>query len=257
MDKYRRNRYASNRQVKISPQKVNRLKRRLLRILVIFVFIWSLLGFVRSDFFRLETVEIHGNTYTPDTEIRHAMQVAEGINVWKVSTALLEERIHTIPRIDSVQVQRDLPRTLVVQVLEKKTLALVPYGEYLLEVGYDGQVIGTTQDPQKYGLPLLTGVAPVEVNVGQSLLAPEILVMVAEVVAAMDAQGIPVSELNMAEEANVVLVTMDGLVVWLGNGSFSEKAALLSQIMGQLTERKADGYLDLRVTKAPTFHILN
>ncbi|MDW7652431.1 MAG: FtsQ-type POTRA domain-containing protein, partial [Bacillota bacterium] len=190
-------------------------------------------------------------------QILESLQIHEGENIWELSPGQLAERVESIARIESASVYRKLPRTLVVDVTEKGTLCLVPYREYLFAVGFDGTILGVTNDPQNYGLPLVTGIAPLELKVGDLLFSGERLERTTELITAMDGAGIAVSEINFSDEENLVLVTMSGLTVWLGRDGFQEKAGLLAQIMGQLTGRQDEGYLDLRVPTAPAFHILN
>lgn len=256
MDKHRRSRQVRYRKRTVSPQNVRKARRRLLAALLTVVMLWAFLGFIRSDFFRIEQLVIQGNTYTGETEIRQAIPVTEGDNIWQLNTSLLEDKLAVIPRIESASVSRKLPRTLRVDIREKRVFALVPYKEYLFEMGYDGMALGTTQNPQKYGLPLLTGMAPVELSVGEMLLSGPALQDAIEAIEALDTSGVAVSELNLADEDNVVIVTMDGLTVWLGRNGYAVKADLLVQIMAQLQGRQGDGYLDLRVPAAPAFHVL-
>ncbi|MCW3491231.1 cell division protein FtsQ/DivIB [Dethiobacter alkaliphilus] len=257
MDKQLRKRRTFSGKQAVSPEKVKKVRRRLLGFLLLLMMIWLILGFVRSDFFQLEEIIISGNTHTTESEIRDALVVAEGVNIWQLNPARLQEKVAAIPRIAEAEVSRRLPRGLEVDILEKEAMALVPYRDYLLEIGYDGMVLGTTQDPKDYGRPLLTGLGPVELAVGNELLSGTKLEATAEAMRAMEEEAIALSEVNLGDEENVVVVTLDGMTVWLGRGEFSQKASLLKEIMGQLPVDPAEGYLDLRVTRAPNFHVLD
>ena len=133
-------------------------------------------------------------------------------------------------------------------------LARMPVQEYLLEIGWNGQILGAAQDTQNYDLPLLTGVVPVSGAVGQQLLTAEILEQVQQLSKALTEEGVMVSEINLEQADNLIIVTMDGLCVWLGVDRFAEKANILVQILGQLAGQQAEGYLDLRAVTAPVFH---
>lgn len=235
------------------PGKENKMPARLLLTLLFFLFLWLLLTFVRSDFFRLEEVVIQGHVHTPETEIRASLQVKEGANIWQISLALLQQRVEAIPRVASAEIMRRLPRTLLVTVREEQVLILVPYQEYLLELSMDGQVLGSTRERHNHGLPFLTGSGAVEISVGQTLLEGWQLSAVREIMALPADSKLQISELNLADPENLVLVTMDGLVVWLGNGEFAEKIELLQQISSRWPSEKTGGYLDLRVREAPVF----
>lgn len=240
----------------ISAKKAPYVKRRLLVILLFVVMLWAALSFISSDFFNIETIAVYGNTHTAEREIRLALSVAEGDNIWQVNKAQQEAKLTAIPRIESTRVTRKLPNTLKVDVKEKRTLLFVPYNGYFLEIGSDGMVLATTGKPQDYNVPLLTGLAPIELAAGEMMLTDFQLQEVTQALDAMVATGVSASELNFAEADNLVIITMDGLTVWLGQGDYSEKAALLGQIMVQLQGRQAEGYLDLRVPGAPVFRII-
>jgi len=221
--------------------------------LLFLVFLWMLLTFIRSAFFNLETIIIEGTIHTAEAEIRAALQVSEGENIWRISLSQLQTRLESIPRVATATVDRRLPRTLAVFVREEETLVLVPYREHLLEVGTDGQVLGSTSAWQEFSLPLLTGTGAVEISVGQTLLAGEQLAAVSAVMAALREHGLHASELNLADRENMILIMMDGLVVWLGRGEYAQKIWLLGQISRQLPGERQAGYLDLRVKDAPVF----
>lgn len=261
MDKHK-NKQSINRPVPlrkngtVNPEKKRVLQNRLLVIFLFFVLLWGLHSFIRSDYFMLESVEIEGNLHTPEAEIRLAMQIHEGLNIWDISPSRIKKRIEEIPRIEYADVHRRLPRSLYLTIREKEVMALVPYREYLLEMGGDGQILGTTQDPQNYGLPLLTGIAPVELKVGEYLLQGEQLTSVTNALIALDDAGLVVSELNMSDPENFIMITLDGLVVWLGQSDFVDKINILTQISDQIQGKHTEGYLDLRVKDAPAFHVI-
>ena len=244
------------KKVSVNPEKTRLIKRRLLATLLFVVVLWTFLSFIGSDFFTIAAINIYGNTYTTEKEIRLALSVAEGDNIWRLNKAQQEAKLKTIARIESARVTRELPNKLKVEVTEKRALALVPYNGYFFEMGSDGMVLATTQNPQNYNIPMLTGLAPLELSVGETLLSGLQLQEVVQALEAMAAAGVAVSELNFAEPEKLVLITMDGFTVWLGQGNHSEKAALLVQIIGRLQGRQAEGYIDLRVPEAPAFNTL-
>ena len=256
MDKQQRHRRVIKGKRTVSSDKVKKIRRRLLGVLLLLMMIWLFLGFVRSDFFRLEEIVIAGNTHTPESEIRVALDVAEGANIWEMNPGRMAEQVQAIPRVDEVVVSRRFPRGLEVDIREKEVIALVPYRNYLLEVGYDGVVLGTTEDPKDYGRPLLTGLGSLELTVGKQLLSGAQLEATVSAIEALDSEVIAISEVNLSDEKNLVVITLDGMTVWLGRNDFGQKARMIKEIAGQLPVSPAEGYLDLRITRAPNFHIL-
>lgn len=246
--------YRKKRRKGLSPEKQARVAKKLLSVFLFFLCLWSFIVFIRSDFFTLERILFSGNNHTGEEELRTAMGVSEGENIWRLSPSRLESGLETIPRIKSAEVHRKLPRRLLVNVTEKEALVLIPYQEYMLETGVDGQILGTTQEPQNYGLPLLTGLPLVETTVGDTVLAGEVLGAVKEIISALSGSGVSLSEINVADSENIIVVTIDGLVSWLGKDQLEQKTKLMANIAGQIAGRHNNGYLDLRVPDAPVFH---
>lgn len=253
MDKpYQRTVFAQQQQEK-NNERQKSLVRRLARILLFLVFVWAFLAFINSDLFLIETIEVQGTVHATEEEVISALNLAPRSNTWKINLGQLEQNVRTIPRVKEASIKRDLPGGLVVRVEEKETLALVPFGEFFLEVCGDGQIIGTNQDPQNFGLPLLTGFVPSEVHVGQHILPADVMARVSEALDALNRAGVHVSELNLKDKENLVLVTLDGMTVWLGNSDFVEKSNMLAQISGRFQGDRQNGYLDLRVKEMPVY----
>jgi cell division protein FtsQ len=78
----------------------------------------------RLDFFRVRRVEILGARYTAPGELLERLKVDTTRSVWD-PLGPLEARVRTHAQIESVEVSRRLPGTLVVRVTERHPVALV------------------------------------------------------------------------------------------------------------------------------------
>ena len=78
----------------------------------------------RLDFFRVRRVEILGARYTAPSELLARLEVDTTRSVWD-PLGPLEARVRTHAQIESVEVSRRLPGTLVVRVTERHPVALV------------------------------------------------------------------------------------------------------------------------------------
>jgi len=232
-----------------------KLRKILLFVFLLFVLLWAGLVFIRSDFFSLKQIEIIGNERLSEEEIIDSLQVHLGDNVLQMNMSLLEERLLLIPRVESVKIERRWLQILQVELAEREVLALIPFQEYFLEVGTNGQILGSAPQALDPALPLLTGLAPVTVAVGEYILHTQLLDKVKEICSGLEEEKLMVSEINVANENNIILITLDGLTVWFGEKDFAKKTRILAEIMGQLDIRQKEGYLDLRVATAPAFHI--
>lgn len=86
---------------------------------------WAPLLMRRMDFFRVRRVEVLGARYVQPREIVARLRVDTAASVWN-PTAPLERRVADHPQVRRVSVERRLPGTLVVRVVEWEPVALVP-----------------------------------------------------------------------------------------------------------------------------------
>ena len=91
-------------------------------------------------FFRVRKVEILGARYTPATEVLQRLHVDTMRSVWDPLGPLVE-RVQTHPQIERVVVTRKLPGTLVVEIAERRPVALVSTPDGLRAVDERGRVL--------------------------------------------------------------------------------------------------------------------
>jgi cell division protein FtsQ len=89
-------------------------------------------------FFRVRTVEILGARYTPANEVLDRLHVDTLRSVWDPLGPLVQ-RVQTHPQVERVVVTRKLPGTLVVELTERRPVALIPTRDGLRAVDERGR----------------------------------------------------------------------------------------------------------------------
>lgn len=87
--------------------------------------LWAPLLMRRLAFFHVKRVEILGARYVSPAEVLARLHVDTNVSVWD-PLAPLAARVETHPEVKSANVERKLPGTLVVEVVERAPVALVP-----------------------------------------------------------------------------------------------------------------------------------
>ena len=98
------------------------------------------------DFFRVRKVEVLGLRFTPPAEVLSRLAVDTTHSVWEPLDPLAA-RAATHPQIERATVRRRLPGTLVVEVVERRPVALVPVGPALRAV--DERGVALPLDPSR------------------------------------------------------------------------------------------------------------
>ena len=101
---------------------------------------WGPRALAKLDFFRVRKVEVLGLRYTPPGEILARLGVDTTRSVWDPLEPL-GARVATHPQIERAVVSRRLPGTLVVDVVERRPVALVQIGATLRAVDERGVML--------------------------------------------------------------------------------------------------------------------
>jgi cell division protein FtsQ len=129
-------------------------------ITVIGIGAWAGYRFVTtSERFAITSIEVTGETHLSADQIRAALPVKLGDNVFATNLGRVADVLRATPWIASASVHRVLPHTLVVEVTEHAPVAMVDLGDLYL-VDSTGQPFKRAQLETGDGanLPVITGI---------------------------------------------------------------------------------------------------
>jgi cell division protein FtsQ len=109
----------------------------------------------RLAFFRVRKVEVLGLRYTPPGEILDRLHVDTTRSVWEPLEPLVA-RVAAHPQVAGAVVTRKLPGTLVVDVTERRPVALVPTGAVLRAVDERGVALPLDPSRTPVDAPIVT-----------------------------------------------------------------------------------------------------
>jgi cell division protein FtsQ len=250
--------YSFGRQELVVQHKAKKkFKSKLGFIFLLIIANLTLMLFLRSPYFTIGEISIQGTDKLSLREVRLAMGIQEGMNIWKISPPELRERILKLPRVAGVDVERVLPNKLQVCVREKDFLALVPYHSYYLELASDGTFTGIRYNYDG-GLPLINGLPQGQIEVGTKVIDPErgaVITIFLEALQKLPA--LPLAEINVENPEQIIVYTNEGMEVWLGGKvDLARKIEVFQHIHHHyfpLEKGINEGYLDLRVAEAPVY----
>ena len=157
--------------------------------------------------------------------------------------------------MDKIRIRRKLPSTLVLDVTERATVAVLPYSGYYVLVDAEGLAIGIVESYTDTNLPLITGMRPQQVLVGKPIDVKE-LDFVLLVVSLLPKNIVPeVSEINFSESSGISIYLQSGTWVALGLGTRQEYVTRLEVLNSLLLKLKNENrhatYIDVRFPKRP------
>jgi len=214
-------------------------------VFFIFLLLIALFVFLRSAFFNIETVEVVGVARLSEQEVREAAQIEYGSSIFKIKTSEIEARLRRLTLVKGVNVVRKFPRTVVINIEERRPVVLLFRDNAFWEVDADGVPLARTSI-EKSELPLVTGVRP-----GDAVW--RVVVRVANALNSLD--GVRFAEIHGGRDGRIVAYTVDGIEIRLGMASEAELAAQLT-ILGEILKvaRERGGkiiYVDLADPRRP------
>jgi cell division septal protein FtsQ len=108
--------------------------------------------------FEIQQLDISCDGKLTEDYIRETSGLREGMNLWELSFAEIEENLLGVSRIESVYLERKLPNTLVVKVKERVPVALISgktVSKYPFMIDRYGYVLPHRRSMA--GLPLIQG----------------------------------------------------------------------------------------------------
>jgi cell division protein FtsQ len=122
-------------------------------VVIVGVMAWALLG---SSLLVVRSVRVAGNGNVVSAgQVLAAAKVTHGQPLVRVDTGAISHRVEQLRQVQSAQVSRDWPTTLVITVqLRKPVFALPVHGSYALVDPFGVSIRDVTRKPP--GLPVLT-----------------------------------------------------------------------------------------------------
>lgn len=234
-----------------------RLRTRLAGFLAALVALSAVLTFINSAYFVVSDAEVTGNSYLSESEVILMAGVPYGRSIFRVDTRAMERELMRAARIASAHVTRKLPGSIRIEIVERHGAGLIPYAGYFVEVDSEGVALGirtSIEAAGATGMPLIAGIRPTSVTVGQAVQPEEQVKAGAKVADILMESGlVEVSDVDVSDPDSVVVHMVGGIKILLGPlDGVRERAKLAAPILSSCAEKGLDvEYIDLRVASRP------
>jgi len=106
---------------------------------------------------RVKGVLVEGRDRTLSDEILEVLSVERGMPILKIDPQSAKSDLETLPWVSSAEVERQLPDTIYVRIVERRPLALWQLEGELSVIDQNGAVIPGVEARRHAGLPLIVG----------------------------------------------------------------------------------------------------
>ncbi len=236
--------------------RVNRLRRRSRRILVEVgktillmagvVVIASILIFayhfvVVSPYFQMKETIVRGNERLPSDDVVALASLKPSQNILLTNLGAVARKVKANPWVRDVSVRRDFPDRIVIEVTERKPVAIVERADALYYIERDGTVFEKITAGEKADLPVLTGFfRRGEENRELMQKSLELLDFMASYTEVPEIRHI--SEIHGDDLFGLSLFA-EGICLKLGFGEYDAKLRRMKPVLADLARRHVSGYV--------------
>ena len=233
--------------------RVGRVTGKILLLVSVFVVCvwggsWAIRHVVDSPRFQIQEIECSATPHVGHAEILALAAVSVGDKLLGIDTDAVAARIAAHPWVATVRASRRLPSSLVIEVTERRAVAVAALsGFYLLDD--TGRPFKRATMDEADGLPVLTGIDRAryaQMHEASEAAFREALTVLGQY---QSRSGRPaVSEVSIDPGFGFSLLLLDGgAEIRLGRGNYSKKLAQLDQIFEAVAAKEMGGLSALKI----------
>ena len=234
-------------------------RRTLYRPLTFFLIIVAII-FAMSVFFKVEKIDVSGNSKYSKEQIISASGIHTGDNLFFINRIGAGSRVVVkLPYIDSVKITRSLPNRVTITVEESKAVACISSGDELWSVSSTGKFLSKLSDKDAELLPRIKGLSVSGAQVGEQISVsgddkPKLDYLL-DILYQVQARSLvdKVANINVSDIAKASFEYDDRFVVILGENNNTEYK--FGKLLSAVSQLKADdaGTLELSDSNKVTF----
>ncbi|ACZ00594.1 cell division protein FtsQ/DivIB [Streptobacillus moniliformis] len=101
------------------------MKGYIARLLLLIAFVYVVFLFIESDFFLVKNVNVEGNIYLVKEDIASKFDKLKGQSLFLLDLSQMRNKIEEDVRIDRVDISREFPDTININVIEKVPIGII------------------------------------------------------------------------------------------------------------------------------------
>lgn len=143
------------------------------RILKLFLFILILtllyLFIFKTSFFNIKNIKVVGNHKMNYDKVVKASMCIQGENIFKINKKLGQESLNRLPYIKQSKIKRKLPKEIVIEIEERKEVAIIPYIGSFAYIDEEGYILSIEEKGGEIKLPQIFGLDLIDLEAGKNL----------------------------------------------------------------------------------------
>ncbi len=224
-----------------------------------FVFLTFTAAFIllKSPIFEVKYIAVKGLSVLEEETVKSVAGIGTGTNIFQIDLKAAAGNLKGLPQVKNVQLFRNLPSTVIIEVTERVPRALLPVEGGFVMVDDEGFCLGEGKVGIA-GLPVLTGVDVAGLSGGE-LSNSWALKQALAVVCGLPPEVLEsISEVHIGIDGLVTLYTMEGIPCRFGMAGeveVKEKGVLLKGLLAEIEKESFSvKYIDLVCAAQPVVY---
>lgn len=222
--------------------------RRIVLKIFLFVLILLLLYFFifKTNFFTIKDIKVKGTNKVSYEQVVKASPCLKGENIFKINISSCQEALDDLPYIKSSKVKRSFPNKIVIDVQERKEIAIIPYIGSFVYIDDEGYILSMEEkddDEDKIELPQIIGLELSNIELGNNVFKMLDIDDMIEFISVADQLNIILSMkyIDLEDKDNVIIELKDGIKVAFGSlHNVKYKYSFLNHILEDIEAENRD-----------------
>ncbi len=108
-------------------RKIKKRRKRLIFIIILLLTSVFFILYTKTSFFHVSSIEVYGNEKITDDKLILASGIMIDENIFKINLKMAKENIMLHPYVKDVKVRRKLPNKILINIDERKEIAVIDY----------------------------------------------------------------------------------------------------------------------------------
>ncbi|QGT99139.1 Cell division protein FtsQ [Candidatus Syntrophocurvum alkaliphilum] len=227
--------------------------------IMFFIVLVSVYLFLHSSFFKVDKIYVSGDETVPPEEVISLSSLEKGINIFRVNKELTSRSVEIHPMIKKANINRRIPRSIEIDIHERKVWAVVPANGNLLFIDNEGVLLDRASSAKINNYLIITmDKVPERITLGQ-VVNKDVVRMISPLIEQLSSdEKRHISQFHYHnKEDSLTIFTLNGTEIRFGDKErFEEKVKFFNNILlfeQQLNEEGRDvlKYVDLRFKGQP------
>ncbi len=225
---------------------------------LLFIICISIVFLLSSNLFTIINIVVEGNNNVSKEEIIRLSSIYYGQNIFRINKKKSMRDILQNPYAEYIKISRNLPRTVTIDIIERKPIAVVPYVGSYLSIDKNGIILEVNTKIKNKDVPIIQGLKFSNFKIGDKLdleVKQQFDTTLNIINAVNKAEFVnEVSGIIMVDTDNLKMTTRKGITILLGNNNNIEyKVSFAKTMYDDASQKYVKGTIDITHYGNPVF----